>query len=119
MRLRGLLFLAAALALTAEGCAWPEPYVYRYQEFDRAQPTFNKEPTDLKSVGICYNKKNATPERIAEMAKAECAKYGRVARYSHQRRLECPLTTPMEAVYLCDAQQGLSQWPLSGSPLPR
>jgi hypothetical protein len=53
------------------------------------------------------------------MAKVECAKYGRVARYSHQRRLECPLTTPMEAVYACDAQQGLSQWPLSGSPLPR
>ncbi len=119
MRLRLFFFLAAALAFTAEGCAWPEPYVYRYQEFDRARPEFNKDPTNLNSVGICYNKKNATPERIAEMAKAECAKYGKVARFSHQKRLECPITTPMEAVYLCQAQSTLSQWPLSPAPLPR
>lgn len=119
MRLRWLIFLAAGLALTAEGCSWPEPYVYRYQEFDRGLVTFGKEPTDIKSVGICYNKSNATPERIAEMAKAECAKYGKVARYGYQKRLACPLTTPVEAVYLCETQPALSQWPSSLSPLPR
>lgn len=119
MRWQWFLFLAAALALTAEGCAWPEPYVYRLQEFDRGLETFGKEPANIKSVGICYNKKNATPERIAEMAKAECAKSGKVARYSHQKRLECPITTPMEAVYLCETQSALSQWPSSLSPLPR
>jgi hypothetical protein len=119
MRWRWLLFLAAALALTAAGCAWPEPYVYRYQEFDRSRVDFGKEPTDLASVGICYNKKNATPERIVEMAKAECAKYGRVAVYSKQRRLECPLVTPMEAVFTCRASPAFSQWPTAPQPLPR
>ena len=110
MRLRWLLFSAAALALAAtEGCAWPEPYVYRHLEFERSLPGFGKEPAQRKSVGICYNKNNATPERIAEMARAECAKYGRVAHYSGQRRLECPITTPMEAVYTCEPQPGYSQ----------
>lgn len=119
MRWQWLLFPVVALALAAEGCAWPEPYVYRYQEFDRARPEFGKDLTNLTSVGICYNKKNATPERIAEMAKAECAKHGKVARFSHQKRLECPITTPMEAVYLCETQSAFSQWPLSPSLLPR
>lgn len=119
MRLRWLLFPAAALALAAaEGCAWPDPYVYRHREFDRSLVDFGKDPQQRNSVGICYNKKNATPEQIAEMAKAECAKYGKVARYSHQKRLDCPLTTPMEAVYICDAPPAYSQWP-SPQPLPR
>ena len=107
----------AALAVAAtEGCAWPEPYVYRFQEFERGLANFGKEPAERRSVGICYNKKNATPERIADMARAECAKYGRVARYIGQKRLECPITTPMEAVYACDVQPGYSQ---SSWPLPR
>lgn len=118
MRWRWLFFLTAALALTAAGCAWPEPYVYREGEFNREQPNFGKEPADRQSVGICYNKRNATPEQIVELAKIECAKYGKVARFSHQKRLECPISTPMEVVFVCDAQPVSFPWP-SSSPPPR
>lgn len=112
MRLQWLLLSAAVLVLAAvEGCAWPDPYVYRLREFDRSLADFGKDPQDRDSVGICYNKENTTPGQITEMAKAECAKYGKVARYSHQRRLDCPLTTPMEAVYFCDVPQAYSQQP--------
>jgi len=107
MRWQGFLFMLTAVSvLTTQGCALPDPYVYRYQEFERKQVDFGKEPADRRSVGICYNKRNATPEQVVELARAECAKYGKVARFSHQKRLECPILTPAEAVFTCDPSSG-------------
>ena len=112
MRIRWILPLIAEGALAAVGgCAPPPPYVYRHQEFDREQKYFGKELPDISSVGICYNKKNATPRQIVEMAQAECAKYDRVARLIEQRRLECPVVTPMEAVFTCEPRAGNDPFP--------
>lgn len=105
MRKPWILPLIAAVALTAVGgCTLPEPYVYKADEFNRESREFGKAPKDRTSVGICYNRKNTTPRHITEMAQAECAKYGKVARFSTQKRLECPVLTPMEAIFLCETQ---------------
>lgn len=105
MRMRWILPLIALCALTATaGCSLPDPYVYRDQEFNRDLRTFGKDLTDISSVAVCYNKKNATPQQIVQMAQAECAKYGRIARFYRQRLLYCPITTPIQAVYVCERQ---------------
>jgi len=109
MRMPWILPLIAVMALTAVGgCSLPDPYVYRNKEFDRDLATFGKEPKDLATVGICYNKKNTTPQQIIQMAQAECAKYHKVARFSRQTRLQCPLLTPVEAIFLCEPSGGQS-----------
>lgn len=107
MRMPWILPLIALSALTVVGgCALPAPYIYKASEFNRELRSFGKEPVDRTEVGICYNKKNTTPQTITEMAQAECAKYRKVARFSTQKRLQCPILTPMEAIFLCEPPQG-------------
>lgn len=105
MRKRWFLSLVAVVALTALGaCSLPAPYVYKASEFNRELKDFGKDPKDRKSVGICYNKKNTTPRQIVKLAQDECAKYHKTARFSGQKRLECPILTPMEAIFFCVPQ---------------
>lgn len=105
MRMRWILPLTALCALAATtGCSLPDPYVYREQEFNRDLRTFGKDLQDVSFAMICYNKKNATPQQIVQLAQAECAKYGKTARFHRQRLLYCPIVTPIQAVYFCERQ---------------
>ena len=97
-----LALIALCAPMVVGGCSLPDPYIYKASEFNRERGTFGKEPTDRTSVGICYNKKNTTPQTITQMAQAECAKYHKIARFRTQIRLQCPILTPMEAVFLCE-----------------
>ena len=72
----------AIILMALGGCADPEPYIYRSGEFDRGSVDFNRGPTDVANVDICYNRRVTTPAALQEMARAECAKYGKVARYT-------------------------------------
>lgn len=101
MRMRWFLFPTLILALAAAACSVPEPYIYTAGEYDRTRPDFGREPTDRETVAICYNKRNATPAQILQMAQTECAKFQKVARLSGQGRLDCPITTPIRAVFAC------------------
>ncbi|MDP7651796.1 MAG: hypothetical protein QGF38_08845 [Rhodospirillales bacterium] len=83
------------------GCADPEPYVYRSGEFDRGSSDFGRDPTDVKAVAICYNRRVTSPAQLQEMARAECAKFGKVARYTQGRILTCPLALPLGAHFEC------------------
>jgi hypothetical protein len=97
-----LVVLCLSLAITIAACSETRPYVYMKGEFDRESDTFNKEPEDRDSVTICYNKLNATPEVVFELASTECGRYAKRARATHQDFGDCPIATPVEAHFACD-----------------
>ncbi len=96
-----LMIMSLGTAFLAAACAAPEAYVYNPGEFNRASKTFGKEPVDLSSVTICYNKIGTKPEIISKLAVEECGKYGKEAIFLEQKLDLCPLFTPIAAVYDC------------------
>ncbi len=101
MRTRKLAALAVFLLATLGGCTDPEPYVYRSGEFDRGASNFGRDPTDVKTVAICYNRRVTSPADLQEMARAECAKFDKVARYTQGSMLSCPMLLPLGAHFDC------------------
>lgn len=104
----------AALALIPGfvGCsAAPEPYVHREAEFNRGQRFFGKRLENREEVIICFNRSNATRAAIDEIARAECASYGKTAAFYELRLDPCPLVTPIAAEYKCTGGR-----PSGGSP---
>ena len=102
MRTRRFIVLALVLGgVAVEGCSPVPPYVYKHAEFDRRNPKFNREPTEPGNVTVCYGSWKVTPEQVAAVAEAECAKFGYVAVYDRQDYQLCPVTTPVAAYYGC------------------
>jgi len=99
------MIMSLGTAFLAAACAAPEAYVNNPGEFNRASKTFGKEPEDLKSVTICYNQMGTKPEIISKLAVEECGKYGKEAIFSEQKFDECPLFTPIAAVYDCKGEK--------------
>ena len=103
MHKRTAIVLALMLAAAAaEGCTPAPPYVYKKAEFDRGQRMFGREPTDIKSVTVCYGSWKTTPDEVTAVAEAECGKFGKVAVFTRQDYQICPLVTPVAAYYYCD-----------------
>ena len=100
MGTRNLAALAVFL-LALSGCADPEPYIFRSGEFDRGAENFGRDPTDVDTVGICYNRRVTSPAELQEMARAECAKFDKVARYTQGSFLSCPVLLPLGAHFNC------------------
>ena len=106
---RGLLCgLAAGVVLAGAACSNFEPYVYNRNEFNREAPGFGQKPTDIKQVDVCYNRSATTPEQVRDLAREACGEFGKEARFSHHRRLECPLMTPILARFKCIGPEGAS-----------
>jgi hypothetical protein len=95
------LLLLIGVVLVAAACSFPEPYVFRPKEFDRTQPDFGREPSDLTEVVICYNTRSATPEAVRQLAAESCGRYGRTAQFRGHQFLGCPLLTPGAAEFTC------------------
>ena len=95
------VIVVASLGLAAFGCAETDPYVYTASEFDRDEPGFGKEPTNIAKVEICYSKHSTTVQALGELANARCGEFGKVARFKSQDYLECPLFTPARATFAC------------------
>ena len=99
--------LATVLGLGA--CSSPAPYVERVYEFNREHPLFPDGPTAAAvekaglEVTVCYSKSNATPKDIAALAGRECGRFGASATFVEQSYRQCPLTTPIAAVFTCRA----------------
>ena len=96
-----LMIMSLGTAFLAAACAVPEAYVFKSGEFNRDSKTFGKEPVDLSSVTICYNKIGTKPGIISKLAVGECGKYGKEAVFLEQKLNLCPLFTPIAAVYNC------------------
>ena len=79
-----------------------QPYIHDPQEFNRELPTFGREPTDRNAVDVCYATKSTSAQDLLAIAEAECAKYGKAARYRHSDVLECPMMTPLRARFACE-----------------
>jgi len=98
--------LLLVLVLTAcSGGPEESAYVHRPDEFNRTSPDFKKEPENIDSVTICYNKYGTKPEIVAKMAMDECAKFNKRAEFDRQSLSTCPLFTPVAAVYKCLSQK--------------
>ena len=100
-----LMIIGLGTAFLAAACAAPEAYVFNPDEFNRASPRFGKEPQDLSSVTICYNKMGTKPEIISKLAVEECRKYSKNAIFLEQKLDLCPLLTPIAAVYDCQGDE--------------
>jgi len=104
-----LIPIVTAVLLAA--CSAPVPqqdgqmnvdvYVYKSGEFNRSSSTFAKDPTNITSVTICYNKSGTKPQIVANMAAKECAKFSKKAEFVSQSLSICPLFTPVAAIYNC------------------
>ncbi|MBT3239251.1 MAG: hypothetical protein HOK06_08435 [Rhodospirillaceae bacterium] len=94
-----VVFITGGLA----ACSTP-PSVYKKGEFNRADPDFGKEVTDITSVTICYSAYSSTPAEVAAMARDECGKVGKTAMFTGQSYDNCPLFTPVSANYQCVGQ---------------
>jgi hypothetical protein len=86
-------------AVALGGCS--EPYLFTPQEFDRSSSTFRQEPTDRTEVTVCYNGQSATDHDVAELAAAECGRFGKVARLREEGFGDCPLLIPVVARFDC------------------
>jgi hypothetical protein len=91
------LFLSVFLATACESPA----YIYKEGEFNRNALDFNKEPKDRDKLTICYNKSDTSPQDVLDMAKDECGKFGKSAKFINQDRLTCPLMNPIAANFTC------------------
>ncbi len=94
--LSAMLLVSACANEPGEGA-----YVHHPGEFNRASPNFAKEPENIDSVTICYNKFGTKPENIAKIANEECAKFNKRAEFARQSLTVCPLFTPVAAIYNC------------------
>jgi len=91
---------AVLLAATLSACA-AQPYVHHAGEFNREATGFGQEVTDISQAIVCYSPSSTTPEQVMDLAIEECGKFGHSARFEEQRYSDCPITTPVSAVYLC------------------
>ncbi len=96
---------AAILAVTAGvllgGCGMAKPYVYDPVAYNRDDPNFAKIPQTRYSVTICYSKRSTTPAEVARLAAETCAPYGTGIAFVGNGYTECPLLTPVGAVFSC------------------
>lgn len=102
---RTIILLSVVFITAACTMSDPDAYVFRPGEFNRASKDFGKEPKDIFSVTICYNKMGAKPEIISQLAVEECGKYDKKAIFKEQTLKYCPLFTPIAAVYDCKGDE--------------
>jgi hypothetical protein len=101
----GPVVTALLLAILGVGaCSAPSPYVHRPGEFNRAAVNFGKEPVDADHVIVCFGRSGTTPTQVVAVARAECARFGKIPQFDRQSILTCPLTTPVSAHYNCIAR---------------
>ncbi len=107
-RTRGARFKAvhaATLAVMAGvllgGCGMAKPYVYDPVAYNRDDPNFAKIPETRYSVTVCYSKRSTTLAEVARLAAETCAPYGTGIAFVGNGYTECPLLTPVGAVFSC------------------
>ena len=95
------LVLISSLVLWLSACTDSGPYIFKTDEFDRDALGFGTELTSRSKVEICYNKWSTTPKILTQMAKDECGRFGKVARFISSRDLACSIGSPAQAIFWC------------------
>jgi hypothetical protein len=94
----------AVILLALMAACQQQPYIYEIGEFNRERADFGRERTDRTEVDVCYVTRNTTPQDLLATAEAECAKFGKTARYRYSDVLECPMVTPLRARFACEGR---------------
>ncbi|NQW00899.1 MAG: hypothetical protein HQ483_14440 [Rhodospirillales bacterium] len=89
------------VVLMVAACEAPPPYVLNAGEFNRDSGAFKNGVTNREEVKVCYAKDGTTARAVTEMAQQECALYSKKAVFRTQSYQDCPLVTPIAAVYDC------------------
>lgn len=102
------LSLVAAIVASVTGCTGKEPYVDRPYSINRELSEFPDGPaiTVDTDVTVCYAKSGTTPAQIRALADGECARANLNAEFTEQSYSNCPLLTPVAAVFRCVAPDG-------------
>ena len=95
---RGVLWLFLGITPLGLSACGGTPYVDSRREAGQTGAVGN---STLDRVAICYSSPGTTPQELLKMAESECAKTGRTARFSHQERIACNLSTPTRAFFSC------------------
>lgn len=105
-RRRRFLGLLVAVAAVGGGCGTTDPYVYKYDEFNREAVQFNKPLMEGEVVSICYNALGTSDDEVQRIADARCAEIGRAAKRTGTDFGRCPLLTPNTQTFRCDEVVG-------------
>ncbi|UTW53298.1 hypothetical protein KFF05_08090 [bacterium SCSIO 12827] len=98
--------LSVMAGVLLSGCGMAKPYVYDSIAYNRDDPDFAKVPETRDSVTICYSKRSTTPAEVARLAAETCAPYGTGIAYVGNSYAECPMLTPVGAVFACTGAVG-------------
>jgi len=101
MRYNGVAFNLLFAGLILAGCS-SGAYVHDPIKFNRQAAGFGRPVKDINGVTICYNTLTSRAEQVVSLAEAECAKFNKVAKFSHQDVKICPMVAPVAAVYRCE-----------------
>lgn len=101
MKVRDLVCIVIAIALTGFGCGGTNAYVFKKNEFNRNDANFNKPLADRDDVTICFNGVGTSDRRVALLAEEECGRFGKRAQPDGNSFGECPLLVPVAARFLC------------------
>jgi len=92
----GWRFLALSLAVAAAGCSALQPYA------TAPRPADPKIKETGSRVAICYNTLKTPPDKLQELAQAECIGNTAAEQVDTDYRLDdCPVLTPGRATFLC------------------
>ena len=95
-----LVFVFSVAGLVT-ACADTKPYVHDRNEFNRESVSFAKGVTNRSAVTVCFQKHGIMSQAIVDLAREECALFGKTAVFSEQTYQVCPLVTPVAAVFDC------------------
>ncbi|MEQ8226561.1 MAG: hypothetical protein RIA64_00610 [Rhodospirillales bacterium] len=100
-RMATVVLTAAFAPLVLGACELAQPYVYDPAAYDREHVDFAKTPETRNTVEVCYSKYGTKQEDVVKMAADICAKYGAGIRFSYNSYVDCPMLTPVGAVFEC------------------
>jgi len=98
------IFLVLLMVLIC-GCTWPKPYIAEHNSLMRKSPHGTKDLAPPKKITVCYNINGTSPESVNQLARERCSSFGKKLAFFKQSRSDCPLLTPMGAIYECIDQE--------------
>jgi hypothetical protein len=96
----GTAWLILSLAAVLSGCG-SNAYVDSRREAGQTTPVGMSNPN---RVAICYSKSATAALEVQKLAESECAKTGRVPKFSAEQRWGCTMIAPRRVFYSCVAK---------------
>jgi len=93
--------ISCILMVTA--CSGGPPSIYYPQKYNRESREYLQGIEDRSEVTVCYSKSGGTPLQVTELARQECARYGKRAVFREQSYQYCPMLTPIAAIFDCNS----------------